>query len=163
MFLIFIINIANSRHHSMNNTPNQYPAEQAPRLTPEKPHNFWQKIVRMVFLCLGFLFLGIGIVGIVLPVLPTTPFVLLATACFAKSSEKFHLWLVNHKTFGPLIKNWHERRAIPRYAKYLAWSMMAMSCAMLFYRLSPEMIWIACTTSTICILTTIWMARLPDA
>ncbi|WP_019519144.1 YbaN family protein [Faucicola boevrei] len=125
--------------------------------------SFWQKVIRWFFLCLGFLFLGIGIIGIVLPVLPTTPFVLLATACFAKSSEKFHHWLINHKTFGPLIKNWHERRAIPRYAKYLAWSMMALSCAMLFYRLSHEMIWIACTTSTICLLTTIWMARLPDA
>lgn len=125
--------------------------------------SFWQKLVRWVFLFLGFLFLGIGIIGIVLPVLPTTPFVLLATACFAKSSEKFHYWLINHKTFGPLIKNWHERRAIPRYAKYLAWSMMALSCTMLFYRLSPQMIWIACTTSTICLLTTIWMARLPDA
>lgn len=136
----------------------------APKNVPSATSNtVWQQVVRGGFLCLGFLFLGIGIVGIVLPVLPTTPFVLLATACFAKSSQKFHLWLVNHKTFGSFIRNWHERRAIPRYAKYLAWGMMAISCTMLFYRLSHEMIWLAYAISAICLLTIIWMARLPDA
>lgn len=59
--------------------------------------SFWQKLVRWVFLFLGFLFLGIGIIGIVLPVLPTTPFVLLATACFAKSSENFTIGLSTTK------------------------------------------------------------------
>ncbi|WP_315043931.1 YbaN family protein [Faucicola mancuniensis] len=125
--------------------------------------SIWQKMLRWIFFGLGFLFLGLGFVGIFLPVLPTTPFIILATGCFAKSSERFHQWLLNHKTFGKLIKNWQERRAIPRYAKYLAWTMMTLSCAMLFYRLSHEMIWLACTTSTVCLLTTIWMARLPDA
>ncbi|CAM3687328.1 Inner membrane protein YbaN [Vibrio aerogenes CECT 7868] len=60
----------------------------------------------------GFLSLGLGVLGIFLPLLPTTPFVLLASACFMRSSPRFHRWLLNHAVFGPVIKNWQTRRAI---------------------------------------------------
>lgn len=52
----------------------------------------------------GLLFAGLAIIGIFLPVLPTTPLLLLAVGCFAKSSEKLHSWIITHKTFGPLIR-----------------------------------------------------------
>lgn len=120
------------------------------------------RVVRAVFLVAGFVFVGLGLIGVFLPVLPTTPFMILAASCFAKSSRRFHLWLMNHPVFGKLLRDWEERRAIPRYAKYLAWTMMGLSCAMLFYRL-PNHLWIAVVTSVICICTMIWMARLPDA
>jgi uncharacterized membrane protein YbaN (DUF454 family) len=61
---------------------------------------------------LGFLFLGLAILGIGLPVLPTTPFLLLAAWFFARSSEKWHQWLLDSETFGPVIRNWESRRCI---------------------------------------------------
>lgn len=75
---------------------------------------------RAVWLVLGFLFLGIGAVGIVLPLLPTVPFLLLTAFCFARASERLHHWLINHNTFGPPIADWQERGAIGRKAKLLA-------------------------------------------
>ncbi|UCH80789.1 MAG: YbaN family protein [Nitrospiraceae bacterium] len=73
-----------------------------------------------LLIILGLLFVGLAILGIFLPVLPTTPFLLLALACFAKSSEKLHAWLLTNKTFGPLIRQWHETRSMPRKAKIYA-------------------------------------------
>ncbi len=69
---------------------------------------------------LGVFFVGLAVIGIFLPVLPTTPFLLLALACFAKSSEKLHNRLLTNKTFGPLITQWHETKSMPRKAKVYA-------------------------------------------
>lgn len=65
-----------------------------------------------LFRWFGFVFLGLGTLGIVLPLLPTTPFVLLSAACFARSSERWHRWLLANETFGPMIRNWEEQRCI---------------------------------------------------
>lgn len=76
--------------------------------------------MRLIWVFLGGLFLVLGLVGAVLPVLPTTPFMLLAAGCFAKSSPRLHGWLLQHPTFGPPIRNWEENGAISRPAKRLA-------------------------------------------
>ena len=60
--------------------------------------------VRLAFAALGTLFLLLGIIGIFMPILPTTPFLLLTTACYARSSRRFYNWLMNHRLFGPLIR-----------------------------------------------------------
>jgi uncharacterized membrane protein YbaN (DUF454 family) len=73
-----------------------------------------------LLITLGVIFTGIAVLGMFLPVLPTVPFLLLALACFAKSSEKLHDWLLTNKTFGPLIRQWHETRSMPRKAKVYA-------------------------------------------
>ena len=65
-----------------------------------------------LFRLFGFVFLGLGALGIVLPLLPTTPFVLLSAACFARSSERWHRWLLANETFGPMIRNWEDKRCI---------------------------------------------------
>ncbi len=75
---------------------------------------------RIVLILLGFLFVALGGAGLVLPVMPTTPFLLVAAACFARSSPRFHDWLLNLRLFGPLIKNWQETRSLPRKTKLLA-------------------------------------------
>ena len=75
---------------------------------------------KLVLISLGFLFVGLGGVGLVLPLMPTTPFLLLAAACFARSSPRFHDWLLNIHVFGALIRNWQETRSIPREAKLVA-------------------------------------------
>lgn len=82
--------------------------------------------MRLVWLTLGLLFMSTGLIGTVLPVLPTTPFLLLAAACFAKSSPRLHRWLLTHPIFGPPIRNWEENGAISRRAKRLAVGSMAV-------------------------------------
>ncbi len=68
----------------------------------------------------GTLSLIIGSIGIVLPLLPTTPFLLLAAACYARSSESWYRWLLYNRWFGSYIRNWHEGRGIPMRAKALS-------------------------------------------
>lgn len=81
--------------------------------------------MRVVWLMVGLVFTGLGIVGAFLPVMPTTVFLLVAAACFAKSSPRLHGWLVNHPTFGPPIRTWQEHGAISPPTKRLAVGTMA--------------------------------------
>jgi uncharacterized protein len=82
--------------------------------------------MRILWLMAGLFFTALGIIGAFLPVMPTTVFLLAATACFARSSPRLHGWLVNHPVFGPPIRNWHENGAISRKAKWLAVGTMAV-------------------------------------
>ncbi len=76
----------------------------------------WQRMN----LCLGWLFLLLGIVGIPLPLLPTTPFLLLAAFFFSRSSPRLHRWLRAHRLFGPIIRDWEEHKRISLRAKISA-------------------------------------------
>ncbi|MGB0204291.1 MAG: YbaN family protein [Neptuniibacter sp.] len=79
---------------------------------------------RAIYLFAGYLSLLLGLIGVVLPLLPTTPFVLLAAFFFSRSSEKLHKKLLNNKVFGELIKRWEQDGTIPLKAKLLATVMM---------------------------------------
>ncbi|MCG9479854.1 MAG: YbaN family protein [Actinomycetia bacterium] len=76
--------------------------------------------MKYVALSSGTLFLSIGVVGIFLPILPTTPFLLLSAACYAKGSRKFYNWLLNHRILGKYIKDYREKRGIEARAKLVA-------------------------------------------
>lgn len=76
--------------------------------------------MRSVYFVLGLLFIALGFIGAFLPVLPTTPFLILATACFARSSPRLENWLFSHPRFGQSLRTWRERGAIPVRAKLLA-------------------------------------------
>ncbi|WP_373875512.1 YbaN family protein [Vibrio agarivorans] len=65
----------------------------------------------------GSLCLLLGALGVFLPLLPTTPFILLASACFMRGSDRMHRWLHQHPTFGPILDNWHQHRAVTRKVK----------------------------------------------
>ncbi len=74
---------------------------------------------RYFWIAIGILSLILGILGIVLPLLPTTPFVLLAAALFAKRSTRLYNYLITNRYFGPVIKSWQETRTIPLRAKII--------------------------------------------
>tara|TARA_R110002072_G_scaffold171065_2_gene324823 strand:+ start:415 stop:795 length:381 start_codon:yes stop_codon:yes gene_type:complete len=75
---------------------------------------------RFLWVAAGGLSLAVGIIGIAVPLLPTTPFVLLAAFAFARSSPRLHRWLVSHRRFGPMITDWQRHGAISRPAKQMA-------------------------------------------
>ncbi|KPF89569.1 YbaN family protein [Novosphingobium sp. AAP93] len=75
----------------------------------------------------GLMFVGIGAVGAFLPLLPTVPFLLLALFCFARGNPVWEQRLLDHPTYGPLLLDWRQRRAIPRRAKWAALIAMAVS------------------------------------
>lgn len=76
--------------------------------------------MRAIFLLLGHLSIAVGFIGIFVPLLPTTPFVLLAAACYSRGSERFHSWLREHPRFGPMIHSWREHGAIGTRPKIIA-------------------------------------------
>lgn len=83
-------------------------------------------IRKSAYTLLGFLFVALGAVGAVLPLLPTTPFLLLAAACFAKSSPKCHQWLLSSKLFGPILTNWQQNKCVTKRTKIIALSSIAL-------------------------------------
>ena len=88
---------------------------------------------------LGFVFLGLAVVGVFLPLLPTTPFVLLAAACFAQSSERMHRWILANETFGPMVRAWEEKRCVSCRVKAVAiGSMLLVGGFSLFFMLETQ-------------------------
>jgi len=84
----------------------------------------WQ---RALFFCLGSLFVGLATLGVVLPLLPTTPFLLLAAACYARSSKRFYDWLLANRVFGPTIRHWQENRCVALRTKIAAISLLVLT------------------------------------
>jgi hypothetical protein len=78
-----------------------------------------ETIINKILVVLGTFFLLIGLIGIFIPILPTTPFLLLSAACYARGSKKFYNWLLNNKLLGEYIKNYHQGRGIPIKVKIL--------------------------------------------
>lgn len=89
-------------------------------------------MTRHLFFAVGWVFFGLGALGIFLPVLPTTPFMILALWAFSRSSQRFHDWLHHHPLFGPSLNRWEQYRVIPISAKVFALTMMAASLFYLF-------------------------------
>ncbi|MDO8958187.1 MAG: YbaN family protein [Rhodocyclaceae bacterium] len=84
-------------------------------------------LVRTMFLGLGSIALLLAVLGIFLPILPTTPFVLLAAACFARGSARLHNGLLAHRVAGPIIHEWREHRSMPPGVKPWAYLLMSLS------------------------------------
>lgn len=84
-------------------------------------------ITKYLLIFIGTLALSLGIIGIFFPVLPTTPFLILASICYLKSSKRLYKWLMNHKLLGSFIKNYMEHKAISRRTKISALSLLWIS------------------------------------
>lgn len=118
---------------------------------------------RWPYLVLAWVALSLGIVGIVLPGLPTTPFVLLAAWAAARGSTRLHRWMRGHKVFGKMIRDWEKERAVSRRAKWSATAMMAAS-AVIFFLTAPKL-WMAITGTAIMasVATWLWLRPEPEA
>ena len=107
--------------------------------------------VRYALLAVGWLSVALGVIGIFLPVLPTTPFLLLAAACFARSSTRFHDWLVGHPRLGPWIKDYLGGQGIPLKGKVYALVLMWASIALSFYLVPRPWARAFMLTSAVCV------------
>lgn len=97
--------------------------------------------MRIFLIVVGSLSLVLGIVGIFVPMLPTTPFLLLSAAAWVKASPKLYTWLINHKLFGEYIRNYREHRAIPLRAKIVSVSLVWITIGYCIFAVVDEWWW----------------------
>lgn len=115
--------------------------------------------MRWAWWLLAWASLAIGLVGIVVPGLPTVPFVLLSAYAAARGSARLHAWLLAHRRFGPMIHDWQAHGAVSRRAKRLATGMMALAAVLMFLT-APEW-WMAATGTAIMAVVATWLWRRP--
>ena len=122
------------------------------------------KISRIIWFMLGFTVMCIGLVGIVVPGLPTTPLMILAAACFAKSSQKFYDWIINNKMFGHHVKNYREGKGIPKKSKPIIlgtmWTFVFFAVLIAIPDSAPPVSKI--TTLVLAVIGTIFILRIPN-
>ena len=125
-----------------------------------KPQRTLPAAVRYLLLAFAVLCVALGVIGIFVPGLPTTVFILLAGWAAARSSPRFSAWLENHATFGPMIRDWRDRGAVSRRAKVSASVVMAISSAILF--LTASRAWVAEAITVVMAVVLMWLWRRPE-
>ena len=106
-----------------------------------------------ILITIGWLCVGLAFVGTFVPGIPTTIFLIVALWAFAKSSKKFHSWLLNHKRFGPILQNWESHKVVPRKAKILM--VILQISAVIIFHYSLQNIYL----TAILIITLVFVAR----
>jgi hypothetical protein len=116
--------------------------------------------LRMVLIAVGMCSTALGVIGIFMPLLPTVPLLLLAAACFARSSERFHSWLLEHRHLGPMIRDYLDGRGIPLRAKVSAIGLVwiAITLSVFFFDSLP---WIRILLIVIGLCLTVYLIQLP--
>jgi hypothetical protein len=122
---------------------------------PPVPRSSWQ---RGLWIAAGAASLLAGLIGIFLPVVPTVPFVLLAAFCFSRGSPRCERWLLEHRHFGPMVRDWRSHKSVPLRVKQFATLSMAGGCAIAWWLLPPSIQWLP---ALICTVAAIWLWRLP--
>lgn len=128
--------------------------------TSRKPERTLPAAIRYLLLVFAALCVALGIIGIFVPGLPTTVFILIAAWAAARSSPRFSAWLENHVTFGPMIRDWRERGAVSRRAKISATVVMAISSAILF--LTASRAWLAEAITAVMAVVLMWLWLRPE-
>lgn len=136
------------------------PAASAGSPAPQAPVPVASPVVRALLMCVAVVSLGLALLGIVTPGLPSTEFVLIAAWASARSSPRFHAWLLRHRLFGPLLRDWHNGRRIRRKAKWMATASMAV-CTVLMVAMVPHA-WLV-VVAVLCMLgVQVWLWRQPE-
>lgn len=117
-------------------------------------------MLRYILIICGILYLALAVVGLFLPLLPTTPLVLLAAVCFARSSGKLHSRLINNKIFGPVIREWEDTRTMSLKAKILSLSFLNLSIllSIIYFLSEPAVVFLLITVD---LLVSIYIYRIP--
>lgn len=126
-----------------------------PTPTPPSPGR-----LRWVWLVLAYVSLGLGVIGVVLPGLPTVPFILLSAYAAARGSQRLHARLLAHRIFGPMIRDWQRSGAVSRRAKWLASVSMLVAAAIMF--LTAPRWWMAATGTGIMAVVALWLWLRPE-
>ena len=116
---------------------------------------------KLLLKAVGLFFVGLAILGAFLPLLPTTPFLLISALCFAKSSPRLYNKLLANKTFGPLIYHWRKNKSIPKKAKLIALLTMVLAVSWSVYLM--ESLWLQWLVVLLVAGPFIFVARLPIA
>ena len=128
------------------------------RAAPGEHRSRW---MRGLFLAAGTAALALGLLGIFLPLLPTTPFVLLAAACYARGSRRFYDWLLAQRTFGPIVYEWQQHRSIPYRTKITAIVLMSLTLATsIVFFVKP--LWLKAALAVMGVGLAVWLYRMPS-
>ncbi|WP_336814851.1 YbaN family protein [Bosea sp. MMO-172] len=124
----------------------------------DQPRRRWP---RPLLFAMGWVFTALGVIGLILPLMPGTIFLIAAAWCFSQSSPRFEAWLLGHPRLGPHVLRWRETGAIARRAKYLACGSMVLSFALLTQTSAPP---IALATAALCLIGAgLYVASRPEA
>ena len=120
-----------------------------------------EKIKKALWFTLGMICLGIAYIGVVTPGIPWSTPTVGAAYCFAKSNKKWHDWIMNHKLFGPFLRNWSEKRVFPTAGK---WAMViTMDCSLIILWFTTGNYWLVVGIATMMLLVAIWAWRYPGS
>ena len=115
---------------------------------------------RFLYLALAYLCLGLGFIGIFVPGLPTTPFVLVAAWAAARGSARLHRWLHDHHLFGSMVRDWQAHGAVSRRAKWVS-TLTMLACSAIFFLTSPRW-WMAALGTAIMACVSVWLWLRPE-
>ena len=132
-----------------------------PHLLKRKTVSLGHRSLRAGWLVLGFLCVGLGIIGAFVPLMPTTIFIILAAGCFARSSPRLENWLLDHPKFGPTLRAWRAHRAVPRRAKIAACVGMATGYGIFFVLVRPGL-WLGAGGAVVFLMCALFLVTRPE-
>ena len=135
-------------------------APRPPKHRFHEPQTYLDHAARLMLIAAGLICVGLGALGILLPGLPTTPFLLLAAYCFARSSERFHSWLLNHRWFGSYVRNFESGRGMTRPAKATTLLVMWLSFGVTIVLFVP-VVWGQASMFLLALAVSVYIMRLP--
>jgi uncharacterized protein len=137
------------------------PGNTSPAPNQAQPAEHGSPLVRAVFFVIGACAFVAGVAGIFLPLIPATPFFILAAACFARAYRPFHEWMLAHRVIGPMLREWHHHRSIPHRTKMVAIVTMLLSFgSSIYFVVQPRWLQVALALFAIALAT--WMYRIPS-
>jgi uncharacterized membrane protein YbaN (DUF454 family) len=116
---------------------------------------------KYLWMCLGFISLGVAYLGVILPGLPYSPFIVFAAYCFAKSSPRLHNWIMNHRIFGKFLNDWNTKRVFPLKLKFFMLASMTTSLVLMYTGGVPTRGIIYTAIFMLCV--AIWAWRYPSS